>query len=61
MNQYFKPDITNLREVPEAVRNDALGLADEAAQTAAPDLQFVEHLLGMIRFARATRPAQASY
>jgi hypothetical protein len=61
MNQYFNPDINNLREVPETVRNDVFGLADEAPQSAAPDLQFVEHMLSMIRFARDTRPVQASY
>jgi hypothetical protein len=60
MQQYFQPDLSNLREVPEAERLRLLDLApqQEPARNL-PDLQVVEQLLQMIRFARSCKAVPA--
>lgn len=61
MQHYFSPDLSTLREVPEATRQQVLGLTPPAVQPASdllPDLQIVEQLLHMIRFARSAAEAR---
>lgn len=60
MKAYFNPDINSLREVPEVVRKELLGLSQDSLPAPLPDLPMVEQLLNMIRFARETRPAPAA-
>lgn len=57
MKAYFNPDINSLREIPEVMRKEMLGLVEEPVQETAPDLLMVDQLLHMIRFARETRTA----
>ena len=54
MRMYFSPDVSKLREVPQAEAGQFLELAHERPELP-PDTMMVEQLMQMIQFAREAR------